>query len=167
SIADFAKISNKTKKEIIKSFDIYKDNFDKDALDNYENKEVYNTLSNITSLYTDYYSNVNKTAKINNIGDETCIKHLANYTYRLSDSLTNQEENLKEIDTKSLLGKKTNNKLNDMIHTDEDDMDEYMSVFGSLQGEGYEVDNVDELPTSYPSRSEEHTSELQSRFDLV
>ncbi|RIL83131.1 hypothetical protein BUY23_11945, partial [Staphylococcus cohnii] len=122
------------------------DNFDKDALDNYENKEVYNTLSNITSLYTDYYSNVNKTAKINNIGDETFIKHLANYTYRLSDSLTNQEENLKEIDTKSLLGKKTNNKLNDMIHTDEDDMDEYMSVFGSLQGEGYEVDNVDELP---------------------
>lgn len=146
SITDFAKISNKTKKEIIKSFDKYKDNFDKDALDNYENKEVYNTLSNITSLYTDYYSNVNKTAKINNIGDETFIKHLANYTYRLSDSLTNQEENLKEIDTKSLLGKKTNNKLNDMIHTDEDDMDEYMSVFGSLQGEGYEVDNVDELP---------------------
>lgn len=146
NVEDFAKISNKTKKQINESFDKYKESFDEDALDNYENKEVYNTMDKITSLYTDYYSNVNKTAKINNIDDETFIKHLANYTYRLSDSLTNQEENLKEIDTKSILGKKTNNKLNDMIHTDEDEMDEYMSAFASLQGEGYEVDDVEKLP---------------------
>src|SRR5699024_9408942 len=119
------------------------------ALDNYENKEVYNTLSNITSLYTDYYSNLNKTAKIKNIGDETFIKHLANYTYRLSDYLTNKEENLKEIDTKSQLGKKTNNKLNDIIDTDEDESDEYMTVCGSLEGEVYGFDTVDELPRSY------------------
>ncbi|MDW4344995.1 hypothetical protein QI084_10930 [Staphylococcus saprophyticus] len=146
NVEDFAKVSKKTKKDINKSFDKYKESFDEDALDNYENEEIYNTMEKITSLYTDYYSNVNKTAKINNIDDETFIKHLANYTYRLSDSLTNQEENLKEIDTKSILGKKTNNKLNDMIHTDEDEMDEYMSTFASLQGEGYEVDDAEELP---------------------
>jgi hypothetical protein len=146
NVKDFVGISKRTKKEMNQSFKKYKEGFNKDALKNQENKELYNTLSNVHSLYNDYYSNVNKTASIKNISKEAFTKHLADYTYIIDDSLNNQEENLKETNTKTILGKKTNNKLQNMLHTDEDDMDEYITMFAGLQGQGYEVENINDLP---------------------
>lgn len=140
------KLSKKTLDKKDKLFNEYKKSFDKDALENTEYKELYNTLDNANDIYTHFYKDVIDVSSIKNIENEAYVKHVLDYIYITDQSLSNQKENLKNVNTRDILGKKANNNLDEMFHTDEDENEETLYTFAMLQNEGYEVSDINKLP---------------------
>lgn len=143
-------ISKKAKQasqEIDKAYKEYKKEVDSELLkDNYEREELDKTFKYINEIYSDLYMRFDKVGSIDGVTEEAFFKIVSKDVYITQQSLGNIEENVNAIDTRKILGKEQNNNLYNILHTNEEDQEELINIFASLQNKNYVIDDTNEIP---------------------
>ncbi|HHD0947427.1 TPA: hypothetical protein ACN1XZ_000099 [Staphylococcus aureus] len=133
--------------EIKQIYEAYQKNIDKRLSNNqYEYQVLNKTFRQIKEIYLDLYSRIEKVGSIDNISKETFHKLVLKDIYISQKSLNNLEENIKDIDTRGILGKNQNNNLYKILHTSETESEKIINTFARLQNQNHVVASLNKIP---------------------
>ncbi|HFE5213911.1 TPA: hypothetical protein ACF9T9_002384 [Staphylococcus aureus] len=133
--------------EIKQIYEAYQKNIDKRLSNNqYEYQILNKTFRQIKEIYLDLYSRIEKVGSIDNISKETFHKLVLKDIYISQKSLNNIEENIKDIDTRGILGKNQNNNLYKILHTSETESEKIIDTFARLQNQNHVVASLNKIP---------------------
>ncbi len=133
--------------EIKQIYEAYQKNIDKRLSNNqYEYQVLNKTFRQIKEIYLDLYSRIEKVGSIDNISKETFHKLVLKDIYISQKSLNNLEENIKDIDTRGILGKNQNNNLYKILHTSETESEKIINTFARLQKQNHVVASLNKIP---------------------
>lgn len=148
-LKDYKKIvsaTDKTNTEIKADYKKYKESFDKDALDNKDNKKVFDTITNITDIYTQSYDNIHKIGDAQGVDEKSFSKHALNEFTNAYAALANQSDNLKKEKADKILNEKAYKSLETTIERSSNELETVVKGYAILQGHDFNLPKKD-LPT--------------------
>ncbi|MCY1591148.1 hypothetical protein [Staphylococcus pettenkoferi] len=137
--------TDKANKQIKSDFKKYKEDFNKDALDNKDNKKIYQNVSNITDIYTQSYDNLHKISKAEGLDKESFAKHALNEFTNSYVALGTQMSNLEKSKAKKILNEKAYDHLKSTIDRSTNEVDTVAKGYAMLQGQGFDL-KAEDMP---------------------